>query len=266
MQVPAVESVLLTAAELKDLERSYQNVSGDDLQEVSLPEMTRQPEFQRCLGRYKHVQHGLVTKRFVDMIRAMCRIDDCTTDRWQQICRDEDPLGEQELLAIYCTHHSPVSPAVSSSTLLETGSQAHLRHRQMHTPRSRRIRQEGSAQSKSEEYSNRDRSSDDDEGLDDFVVQDTAPLHSSISFAKCSSSPPELRPSNIKPFFEPTQFTATQETNDDDNMPDISDILGRKSTQKLRALLTQRLVDNNSGLTNDPRGKRRRIVEEDSDE
>jgi len=69
--VPPRESVLLSRAEEQDLERRYQNVAGNDIQEVTLPDLTTQTAFQRSLGPVNLVKHGQYTKRCVKLFKTL---------------------------------------------------------------------------------------------------------------------------------------------------------------------------------------------------
>lgn len=261
MPIPKIDSVLLSATDLKDLERSYQNVHGDDMQEVSMPEMNSQPAFQRSLGPYKYVRHGKATERFVSMIGAIRNMTEGIINGWEQIYDHQASGGQSPA-------HSLVSSVSSSLTLLEKQSEAEV-PRKKKLSKAATALQRKYAPSFSDDQSDAGRSSDDDSDLDDFVVRDTEPIYKRHpSSTRSSSPPPDFPPPKTKPFFEPTQFTATQDTNDDDDvMPDISDLLAGKITRAPRSPLMQKRVDDNLRPEKNRRGKRRRILEdEDSNE
>ena len=119
MPIPVIDSVLLSATDLKDLERSYQNVHGDGMQEVSMPEMTSKPEFQRSLGPSKFVQHSKATERFVSMIGAMRNVSELTVDGWEQIYEDEGPISVQQASVGRSPALSLISSVSSSFMLME---------------------------------------------------------------------------------------------------------------------------------------------------
>jgi hypothetical protein len=115
-----------------------------------------------------------------------------------------------------------------------------------------------------------DRPLDDDseEGsdLDDFVVRDDDGDDGVTPQAR-SSRPKQALPSlslpvKAKPFFEPTQFTPTQESVDDDEMPDIGALVG-KSGRSTGPPQVEEVRDDRVGLH---RSKRRKVIEDDSDE
>ena len=270
MPIPEIDSVLLSATDLKDLERSYQNVHGDDMQEVSMPEMTSKPEFQRSLGPSKLVQHGKATKRFVSMIGAMRNVSELIVKGWEQIYEDNERISVQQASAGRSPAPSPVSSVSSSFTLMEKRSGSKNLRGQKRPPKAIKARRRRPASSLSEDLSDTAASSEDDnddDDLDGFVVQDTKPLHRRHTASTHSSPPPDFPPPKMKPFFEPTQFTATQGTNDDDDaMPDLSDLLGSRNGPPLRPPLMQNRVYENLESGRGRRGRRRILEEEDSDE
>lgn len=109
--------------------------------------------------------------------------------------------------------------------------------------------------------------SDGSTSLRNFIVEednDPSTNTTGLPSTRPSSSPPPIKPTS-KLFYEPTQFTATQDTNDDD-MPDIGDLVCTKLNSTTRTPLDELDTDENSRTAAGPRGKRRKIVEEDSDE
>jgi ATP-dependent DNA helicase MPH1 len=271
MAIPEIDSVLLSAADLKDLERSYQNVHGDDMQEVSMPEMTSKPEFQRSLGPSKLVEHGKATKRFVSMIGAMRNVSEFTVEEWEQIHEDQGPIYLYPAPAGLSPAPSLVSSASSSFPLLERRSGSKGIRSRKQPSKARKTQQRPVLSFSDARSDTADSSQDDDEedDLEGFVVQDVEPIYRRHTASTLSSSPPpDFPPPKTKPFFEPTQFTATQDTNDDDDvMPDLSDLLGSKKAQPLSSPPMQKRVHESLESGKGQRGRRRRILEEeDSDE
>jgi hypothetical protein len=275
MPIPEIESVLLSATDLKDLERSYQNVHGDDMQEVSMPEMTSKPEFQRSLGPSKLVQHGKTTKRFVSMIGAMLNVTELIVEGWRQIHEDVGPIFMRQASAGRSPPLSLVS-ASSSFTLSEERSGPKDLRSHKRPAKATKTQRRRPASSLSEDLSDTAGSSEDDDDeaddnddFDGFVGEDKEPLYRRYTASTLSSSPPtDFPPPGTKPFFEPTQFTATQGTNDDDEaMPDLYDLLGSRNAQPLRPPLMQNRVHEHLESGRGRRGRQRRILEEeDSDE
>jgi ATP-dependent DNA helicase MPH1 len=69
--IPPLESVLLSTGEEDELEKRYQNVAGNDMQEVTLPDLTVQTIFQRSLGPVGLVNHTQYTERCVKLFRTL---------------------------------------------------------------------------------------------------------------------------------------------------------------------------------------------------
>ena len=69
--IPPLESVLLTAAETRQLERTYLDVGGDAPQIVQVPSLDAFPALQRTLRPKKFVKHGRATKRIVKLLNTM---------------------------------------------------------------------------------------------------------------------------------------------------------------------------------------------------
>ncbi|KAH8648972.1 hypothetical protein BGZ60DRAFT_422745 [Tricladium varicosporioides] len=69
--IPSLRSVLLSPVETRELEMVYQNVSGSDMQEVSMPDLTLHPVAQRSLSNTFRVSHGDYTKRCVKLFRTL---------------------------------------------------------------------------------------------------------------------------------------------------------------------------------------------------
>lgn len=261
VQLPQLDTVLLSPADLENLERFYQNVTGDDTQEVSFPEMTNQPESQRSLGPSRFVQHGQLTKRFVHMIGAMRNLDETTLDRWKDIYDEEGPTFLEGCAATL----SPLSSPAFSIASFEHMSGMRIPHRKMQASKSRKISRKESLDSDSDDQSSIGGNSND-EDLADFVVGDEEALSIDESASIHSSPPPDFPPPISKPFFEPTVFNATQETNDDDTMPDLEDLLGSKFRYQSGSPKCFGVVLESISMKGN-RGKRRRVVEEeDSDE
>ncbi|CAD6504314.1 BgTH12-06045 [Blumeria graminis f. sp. triticale] len=65
------ETVFLRADENTELEQKYQKIDGDDMQEVTMPEMTTQTVSQRSLRPFGNVAHGVYTKRCVQLFKTL---------------------------------------------------------------------------------------------------------------------------------------------------------------------------------------------------
>lgn len=114
--------------------------------------------------------------------------------------------------------------------------------------------------------------SDDGSDLGDFVVSDNAAT-SSLRQSPCTSptSLSQITPresTKEKPFFVPTQFPATQES--DDGIPELNDLVESKENRKRNRVVENDSDDDEDGESREPAAKhvarsRRRIVD-DSEE
>jgi ATP-dependent DNA helicase MPH1 len=68
-----VELVLLDQEDTQELERRYQNIAGNEFEEVGMPDMAAQPKAQRSLGPAVKVSHGQYTKRCVKLFDALSK-------------------------------------------------------------------------------------------------------------------------------------------------------------------------------------------------
>lgn len=90
--VPVVEDCLLTDDQTKELERRYLSILGEDEDTViAKPNMNKQTESQRRMGRTKFVEHGKVSVMFVETINRMRSVDQYTVD-------EHDAFFEEEFL------------------------------------------------------------------------------------------------------------------------------------------------------------------------
>lgn len=239
-----------------------------------MPEMTGHPEYQRSLGPVQLVSHGQATKRFVSMIRAMRSVTKSITDRWQQVYEEEGSLASQQPQDDRTHLCSPVDSETSSLIHPDSCRSKGHHSRRLAEPLGRNVQRRKPVPSISEDQKDSERGpekNDDDDDLEGFIVRDSEPPYGTPPGSSCSSAPPELSLpialTKTKPFFEPTQFTATQDTNEeDDNLPDVGALL-RGSPGYPRSPPQQNTKGDKTQPIKKQREKRRRIVEEgDSDE
>jgi ATP-dependent DNA helicase MPH1 len=247
--VPDLDQIFLNAEELRELERNYQNVSGDDMQEVSFPELTNQPEAQRSLGPAKLVRHGQMAERFVTMINAMRDVDMERLDRWRAL---HEEFGQEALREL---SQSLVSTPASSMTVTAqgtSGSSSTMRRTESlpvrHGARSGLV------------------ATSDEESLEDFVVGDDAPMSEAESDDLSDAFPSETTRAVSKPFFEPTNFNATQDTNEDGDMPDLQDLLQKSKPKPAVQPSSSEPASSIRPCVRNSRGQRRVPVMDDDSE
>ncbi|ESZ98864.1 hypothetical protein SBOR_0722 [Sclerotinia borealis F-4128] len=71
--IPLLDSVLLSAKDLSELDRRFLRVPDGALEEVEMPDLTGQPITQRSLTLTTKVSHGKYTKRCVNLFKKLSR-------------------------------------------------------------------------------------------------------------------------------------------------------------------------------------------------
>ncbi|RFU36147.1 hypothetical protein B7463_g228, partial [Scytalidium lignicola] len=121
MPLYTLESVLLSPAETHELEERYRSISGNDLQEVSMPDLTAQPKFQRSLGPAVNVPHSDYTKRCVKLFKTLGS-SQRHEDRWTKPYGDEEPSSSifsspsmqiSETHGVTVTSHTKISTSAN---------------------------------------------------------------------------------------------------------------------------------------------------------
>ncbi|OBT83954.1 hypothetical protein VE02_07215 [Pseudogymnoascus sp. 03VT05] len=267
MEKPPLESVLLSPSDEVLLLETYQTIAGGiETLDVSVPELNKHPELQRSLRPTKRVKHGAASKRLVKMLQSIQDINDETLDRWERIQDDPLPLRSSENSIDLPTSQSSAAPRDLFSLSAEESETLTPPRRNRAAPRSKH---RFNARSPPIDSINTFSSSsaapryDDDEedsDLDDFIVRDdeTPKAHSARERQTIFSS--VSSPAKARPFFEPTQFTATQESMDgDEELPDISTLVGKYGRSAGKVVEVR---DEGGG----GRWKRRRVVEDSDDD
>ncbi|KAH8815039.1 ATP-dependent DNA helicase-like protein mph1 [Xylogone sp. PMI_703] len=120
MPLYPVESVLLNPAETSELEERYRSIPENDLQEVSMPDLTAQPTLQRTLGPVANVAHGEYTKRCVRLFKLLGD-SQRHEDRWVKPYGDEEPDGS---IASFSSMQGDKAVNVPSSIMTKKSSSA----------------------------------------------------------------------------------------------------------------------------------------------
>ncbi|TVY28069.1 ATP-dependent DNA helicase [Lachnellula hyalina] len=228
------DSVLLSKADIKDLEKRYQNIAGDDLQEVTMPDLTSHPIVQRSLTRSVKVPHGEYTKRCVELFKILAASRD-TENRFKK------PYGDRESSLAYLDLPSLVDDDKKTSLVfsdIESGEEQSSLPEQHHSNfRAPAPTFGDETEGEGDDLANSEGASEDSEmepssSLLDFIAEDDD-----------SRSPPAVSPRR-KPSAERAIYELDS---DDDSLPDIPDLISKKPKPVSRA-------------------KSRRVVEDDSDE
>ena len=289
--IPSIDSVLLASTDMHELQRRYQNITGDDLQEVSMPDITSQTESQRVLGPALIVPHGQYTKRCVHLIKILAN-SQLVEDRYERPYGDEEPIEVswdvpplvEDESHISKTPARPRRRAPAKRKLLHKAplvlsdvesdgdglNDDKLENRSGVGKRAVSLSQresEGAGEDIMSSEESLEGESDDWGSLEDFVVRDDKQPtieRRNVSMMRSSTTPPTPKSHPKLKSFDLTQFTATQDT---DDMPDVGANDGPKTSSTSRSPLDELDVDENVRPVSEHRAKRRRVVEEDdSDE
>ncbi|KFY90185.1 hypothetical protein V500_05248 [Pseudogymnoascus sp. VKM F-4518 (FW-2643)] len=274
MEKPPLESVFLSPSDEVLLLGTYQNIAGGfETLDVSVPELNKHPELQRSLRPTKRVKHGAASKRLVNMLQSMQAMDQETLDRWESFQDDPLPLRPSENPIDLSTSQSSTGPADLFSLSAEESETLTLtpprRNRAAPLPKHRAIARSppiDSINTLSSSSAGRPYPDDEEEDsdLDDFIVRDNETpraYHPARERRTIFSS--LSPPTKATPFFEPTQFTATQESMDgEDELPDISTLVGKWTSGRSAG----KPVEARDGGGELHRRKRRRVVEDSDDD
>jgi len=288
--IPPLESVLLGEAEMKQLERRYLNIAGDDMQEVTMPDMNSHPAVQRSLGRTSKIPHGQYTKRCVKLFRTMGNSQDID-DRFLKPYGDRAPsLAYVDLPALLdddedSVHNSAKPASVpqkaprpkplpkKKNALVISDIESDNESSSMPTQRRRDSNEPPPTYGEESEGEGDDLANTEDESESDmeasssllnFIAQDEEDLIRRKRPSTETSSPPPAVAPKRKPSFEATTFNLDP---DDDDLPDIPDLIG--ITPRTGSAGRQEEVSSDEDIIYkiDHRHKRKRVVEDDdSDE
>ncbi|KAH7328645.1 ATP-dependent DNA helicase mph1 [Stachybotrys elegans] len=290
VDVPALESVMLAAEELKELNRSYRDLpfSHSVVEETDMPSMTSFPELQRELRPTVHLKHGRQTKRWAKLFRKMgtepdrlvpnhqpsdiskfreVRVPSFVGTDGEEQSDEGDGVGRDTRKRSHSTEDdsdmavelpktgkkrktaTPL-PAYQAEAESDDGEATATRTYQAKKPRKtkkgkRRPKARGRGGINSDEVGDdceRDSDlmetdgSDDGADLADFLVSDSCMPSSAPappSSLSALASPMPKRNQTAKPFYVPTEFPGTQES---EGMPDLQTIVGATQPGKAAEL------------------------------
>lgn len=252
--VPPLSEVLLTASDEKELERSYQDVGGDTPQIVDLPRLDIFPALQRTLRRTKHCRHGQATKRLVNLLNAMHNMDEVAVADFAKYLRPEDEaigLAQAQKRAVWITG-SPEGAISTPSEILIRSSQRSVVPRHAARPK-RKAALTIALTSSGEDELGRD-------DLGDLVIEN---IGEGLGAASSVPSPPPSE-SPSKPFYRSQQAADAAEPESADELPEFSTLVQKGALTTASALVEHSHINVPPEPTQ--RGKRRLVVEDDSDE
>ncbi|KAF2146749.1 uncharacterized protein K452DRAFT_314977 [Aplosporella prunicola CBS 121167] len=264
--IVTLEEVTLSKKELSKLERLYQNIlDTDDDKEITTPLLHKHPERQRRKGKTRYLAgHGRLTKAFICMVNRMHDVDEARVNEFRSN-----------------VHMSDIEDGASADDLSEAGMEdieeeaeafyetpAHSRFRvdmvgegeessPPPTDPRMRIRSQGITLGTSD-TEGEDEMEDYrlDSELADFIVDDEEQTRAP------SSSLPSIQYSSRKPSRLSKVQRVESDSDDDDELPDISSLVQRKKSPVGRETV---VVDSDEAETTRRQQKRRRMVVSDSE-
>ena len=274
--IPSLESVLLDSEDTNELQRRFQHVPGLDFEEVEMPNMKSQTLAQRSLLPTAQVPHGQFTKKCVRLFQTLSNSqrqedrylkpfgDEAPTRSWSvpPLVEDESdtkqPISKNKHAA---AKRRPAAKPVLIATDVETDSEVDIlapakrqktrmpnlllseneSNDRRNEPEKRRRKRNWAALRSSEgdgdDLANSDARSEesaDGGSLRDFLVQEEEVTTATLSSSRTLSSPVAQRTS--RPPSKPSPLTNTQYISEDEDLPDIRELAGRKTKPVVLAM------------------------------
>ena len=255
--IPALETVVLTLAEEKDLERRYLDVGGDTPQMVEVPRLDAFPSCQRHLGTTKSVKHGHVTKRVVRMLHIMHCIDKATIQKFKDGLTEEDRRnGEHQAQkrAAFLRGVAGTMKTLDKVTCDVSESESDALSRSAVNSRAK-------APARAELISS-DNGDDNEAWTAESIVNDEDIGNTALSSA--SSPPPEKSPEKEKLFYELRRKCRDSDAESNDELPELDDLVGKQDLMTNSTRVQQSATNELPRPTQ--RKGRRKVLESDSDE
>ena len=252
--VPSLDEVLLTAAEEKELERTYLDVKGDTPQIVQVPNMDAFPKLQRSLRPVKRVAHGQRTRRTVSMLSRMHEYNAATDERYEKALQPEDRaagIAQAEKRAAFLSRSLSRYRATSAST---TSS-----HDAINAPRGKE---------RSERHGNAHRESTINLLSDDDASEKTPAVteEEALGDPRVTSSafsPPSFVNSRQPFYVSPSEVHAAGSESGED-LPDFGVFMGKPGVSQ--AVTFRNTSKENAVGAIVRRKQRRRVIEDDSED
>ncbi|KAI9811378.1 MAG: 3'-5' DNA helicase [Pycnora praestabilis] len=252
--IPTMDEVLLNMVEEKEMDRRYQHICGrDGIQTVETPSLDAFPAYQRFLGRSRHVRHGRTTRRFVKMLQTMHCMDDEKLDSFRCNLRGEDRE------AIF-----PKVVAQSSSGNNENQDtvQSHSVPKKSMKQRAVRSKRLPSTSPSVPDGEMSMSDEDVDTQLGTSLVDDLEDQQETQTSVTTSSLPMHV---STKPFYEFREELMGASNESDEDLPDFSALVQKKTTVAKSDNL-EIMSDDSAPASTLHRKGRRMVVEDSSDE
>ena len=253
--IPSLESVLLTASEERELERTYLDVGGDTPQIVEPPRLDAFPDHQRRPGFSKYVKHGKVTKRVVAMLRTIHVMTVESCHKLESNLQAEDrkagqDQAEKRTAFLKGDRQSLRPPHDSHDSASE--SEPSLSTRPLTRPTAKALARPELVRS--------DREGDNEDEMADFIDDDETET-ASRALSSASSPPPLKSPDKL--FYDPSQ-RKSDNSDSNEELPELDILVKSNGFTNAPALLGESAVDE-LPRPNQRKGKRN-VVDSDSDE
>lgn len=327
VDVPGLDSVVLSSQGLKELDRSYRELPFNHsvVEEMDMPSMTAHPALQRRLRPSVHLKHGSYTKRFVTMLAKMgnhadslvrpCRFEDTsdfreipvrpfvgsdgesevdessssgigmkrkhgqdgldvyeTDDEQTQSKRRKSTVPlvskDRDLLDSLASNGADLPDSVDDERPKKRGSTKRKRKRKQHNARGGINSDERGDDCERDSDIMNSSGSDDGSDLEDFIVGDDQPISSVLDSQPTSPTTTSTHstPKGVakQPFYVPTHFPATQESED---IPDLETLVGTKTARRMQADVSETArAEGDAEAARRTSRARRHIFDSDSDE
>ncbi|TKA51203.1 ATP-dependent DNA helicase mph1, partial [Cryomyces minteri] len=264
--LPSLEEVLLNKLQERELERKYQHVyDGDGAQTVTGPRLGAFPLQLQKLGQTRYVKHGRTTTQTAKMLARVHRMDKASADRLGQTLHMSDVETDQspEHASDYGEELEQATPSSVRRPRRKRSDFAAA----MEAPTSSAPKIPACMQLPTQgidlgsDASGNDQEESADSELDDFVVDDAAPvvpLTSSIS----ASAP-------ITQKFYVSQERRQSSVSEDD-LPEITTLVQTRNVDPEFGQTNRKVLDRVEILSSPPvvrqTMKKRRVVEESDSE
>ncbi|KAI9737129.1 MAG: 3'-5' DNA helicase [Cirrosporium novae-zelandiae] len=250
--VPALEEVLLTSAEERELERNYLNVGGDEPQTVESARLDAFPALQRVPRPTCFISHGHATSSLVTTLNKMHAIDLEAIETLQKLV----PAPDDSIWGDSLDDNDSSEGILSVNSGIRVSPPAKSRKRRYSPPRDSLTPEVADE----EDYFDSDLANflvDDESDDENIKEMDTAvSITSSLEIPGMGDA--------SKPFYLSQQTISQAGSDDDDELPDIDELIegatgsiakkGGESTNKGKA------------PTKNSRGRLKRVICDDSDE
>ena len=229
--VPELSEVLLTSADQAKFERHYLDIKGDFSQTVEVPRVDAFSSLQRVTRPTKHVEHSLITKRFVQTMNCIARSSEESSASYEQTL-DEDAKLQGQTQAAKRARYVEELIARTPKTSIQMSD----------TTRA----------SPSSSFQSKDLVKDSLSKVTDNANDSSSPINLESDDAFSSTSSPPLPVEHVEPFYR-SQKKDDEVSECGEELPDLGDLVQKENVPQGKALSRGR-------------GARTRVLEDSDDE